>query len=118
MSIILKILIWQLIVAAGAIGILKVVLDKNLIESAVKQFEHLCQHCESTAVSDIVVVTQRPLTQTVSERIRRVAHKRFGGKAGVRYQTDKHMWGGIIIRLAGTVINFSLKDRLHQAFGK
>ena len=118
MSILLKILFWQVVVAAIVTGILKMVLDKNLIASAIKQFERICQHLDPPSSLDVVVVTCRPLAKSVSEHLSQIVRNKFGETAVVRYQIDKLMWGGIIIRVDRTVINYSLKDRLRQAFGK
>lgn len=99
-------------------GILKVILDRSLIESAVKQFEYLCQHSDLPSPPEVKVISCHPLSQAVSSRVRCLVRKKFGEGVNVRYQTDKRMWGGVVIRVLGTVVNYSLKDRIRQAVGK
>ncbi|MFA5260085.1 MAG: F0F1 ATP synthase subunit delta [Candidatus Omnitrophota bacterium] len=118
MSFLLKIFFLQIVAAAIVISILNVILDKTLIKSAIKQFEHFCQRFEKPSAPEIVVITGRPLAKAVSHHISHLVKKRFGDGVSVRYQIDKHLWGGIVIRWAGIVINYSLKDRVRQAFGK
>lgn len=118
MSIFLKIFFFQIFAASIVIGVLKVILDKTLIETAVKQFEYFCQHSEMPAPPEVMVTICRPLPETVSCRINSFVRRKFGDASSVRYQTDKRIWGGVVIRAAGSVINYSLKDRVRQAFGK
>ncbi|HPB67652.1 MAG TPA: F0F1 ATP synthase subunit delta [Candidatus Omnitrophota bacterium] len=118
MSIFLKIFFFQILAAMITISILKVILDRNLIESAVKQFEYLCQHSDLPSPPEVTVISCHPLSPAVSSRVRCLVRKKFGEGVNVRCQTDKRMWGGVVIRVPGTVVNYSLKDRVRQAVGK
>ncbi len=118
LSIFFKLILGQLFVAAIVILVLKAVLDNSLLDAAVKQFELLSPRVESAMIQEVVVTSRKPLPATMVRRVGQVVKRNWGEAPRVIYKIDKLMMGGVVIQFSGYVINYSLKDRLRQAFGK
>ena len=112
-SMFFKLIFWQAVVAAIVIACLVAILNKTLLLTAFSQFE-LWRN--PRRVEKMVVISHKPLAEKFRQRVLRLVTKKFGAQVTVSFETDKRLWGGVIIKVDdAAVVDFSLRDRLRQA---
>lgn len=117
MPIFVKILLAQIVAMTAVVFVLKKVLDKQLVESAIRQYDFWRNEEKVRPVNDeVAVICHRRLALAHRALIEKATRRRFGESARVIERVDKALWGGVIIRVGATVFDYSLKDRLRQAF--
>lgn len=110
-----KFFLAQAVAITIIVAVLKKILDQNLVDLAIRQFERFST--QPPAVSPAVIVTtHKKLSSRHESRIRKAAARIFGQTATVEWRIDKAMWGGMTIRTGDSVIQYSLRERVHQAF--
>lgn len=115
MSFFVFILVGQLIVVAFVFFVLKVVLNKMLIELAVRHIE-FWKISEAKEVDRILILSHKSLKKVYIDRVKRAAAKIFAQNVCVDFQIQKSLLGGVVIYAGDKTIDCSLKDRLTRAF--
>ncbi len=115
-SILVKLLLAQCVVAVIIIVVLKNILDKNLMESAIRRLEGWPQTGHPSAVTEITVIFHKNLSPVNKERVLKASLKHFTDAVKPVFQIDKKIMGGIIIKVGENTLDYSLKDRLRLAF--
>ena len=108
MAIFFKIFLVQAFIFASIIFILKKILDKMLIEAALREFNAR----DFKAVSEVRVIVHKELALKYREITIKLAKGKCGDKIQVVFEKDAAIWGGMIIKCGGQVIDCSLIDRL------
>ena len=115
-SIIFLVFILQVVSALIVIAVLKKLLDRELIESALEQFEVLKYHGDLAQVKMISVVGHKTMNPEIQARFKRIADRRFKG-ISIAFSTDSALKGGVKVVVEETVIDCTLSDRLEKLFG-
>ena len=98
-------------------SVLKKVLDRELIQTAIEEFETLKYQGDLVQLKEIVVVSYKDLDDAVQARIKAVADKRFKG-IPLNLSTDSMLKGGIRIVVGQTVIDNTSRKRLNALWGR
>jgi len=114
MSFLMAILVGQIIAIVFVMFVLKIVLDKMLIDLAVQHVE-VWKMSEAKEIDRILILTAKSLKQAYVERIKKATAKSFASNVVVDFQIQKSILGGAIIRVGEQIIDCSLKDRLQKA---
>jgi len=69
---------------------------------------------KTQGLKEIIAITRSPLSADVEIRLRQVLEKKLNAKIRLISETDPGMIGGLVLRLSGTEINASFKERLFQ----
>ncbi len=109
------ILVGQGIAIIVVMFVLKGVLDKTLIELAVRHIE-VWKFAEAKGIDRILVVTHKPLKKDYVERVQKALAKNFSSQVTADFQVQKRLLGGAVIHVGEQILDCSLKDRLAQAF--
>ena len=113
--IILKILFFQILVAAVVISILKMILSRQLEELAVKKLEYMKIEGEDAATEVLTVVAPGNVPLFIQNKIARICQKKFGHPLKINIKINKGLRGGLVIALKKTIIDYSLIGRLKEA---
>jgi F0F1-type ATP synthase delta subunit len=116
LSIFLNLFFAQVVVGAIVVVCLKKVLDGQLLEFAYRQIDYWKPQDQRSPISEITLVTHKRLNVTQQERFRRITLKRLGAAVTVQFLVDRKIMGGAILRIGEKLFDYSLKDRLRQAF--
>ena len=112
------ILLWafiaQIVAISFVVFVLKKILDHMLIDLAIRHLEY-GQSKERRPVDLIVILTHRRLQEKYKQRIAQIIRKYCSQETQAEYRIQKDIMGGIIIKVGGRMIDYSLKDRLRQA---
>ena|SRR3989338_5823999 len=108
MIVVLKIFLAQAVVFGIIIFMLKGVLDKMLIENAMRDFNSQ----EFEKISQVTAVVYKPPTSKTKDLINRIAKAKFGNDVQVVFEQDSSLWGGIKIRCGRSTIDYSLINKL------
>jgi len=111
-----KMILLQVVVFSLIIFILKMILDKKLIESAINEFRVWEQERRNVSSSTILVISYKPLKKKYKLKILKIALDYFGEGVQPSFKIDKALHGGLVIHIGEAMIECSLKDRLSQAF--
>jgi F0F1-type ATP synthase delta subunit len=111
----LKIFFWQCFVAFIVVCVLKVILDRNLIDVALRQFDFLAARKGPGQVKKVNVLSHKVLSPKNKLKVTSISARHLGPNVELVFLTDKAILGGIVIYLDEEKINFSLKDRLREA---
>ena len=96
--------------------ILKIILDRKLIELAIKKVE-LWEFDNSVRQSEkFVVITHKKISQKYKSRIEKVVREKFDSTTKLSFEVHRRILGGMIIKIGTLFLDVSLKDRLKQAF--
>ena len=109
-----SIMLAQVVVGAIVVFILLKVLDKILIDTAIKKIEILKADSVDQSLKDIGVVTFGPLSEAVQQRILDALFKKLQRTTRLVITQDKTLKAGIIIKLNTVVIDYSLMGRLRE----
>lgn len=108
------ILLGQLVAMGFIVLVLRVVLNKMLIEMAVRHIE-FWKMSEAKELDRILILTHKSLKKIYIDRIKRAGMKIFSQNVVVDFQIQKSLLGGMVIHAGDQVIDCSLKDRLAKA---
>jgi F0F1-type ATP synthase delta subunit len=106
----------QVVLALIVIVVLKKLLDRELVESALEQFEVLKYQEDPSQLKTIAVVGHKALKDQIRSRFKSVAARKFKG-VPVDFPTDAGLKGGVKVVVGRTVIDCTLNDRLEKMFG-
>ena len=106
----------QAVIISIIVVVLKKKLDKNLIELAVRQLGSL--KMEKGTTSPAVIITHRKLADKYKNQITQLVNEQAGSSERIDFQIDKGILGGIVLKIGTRQLDYSLKDRLQEAFGK
>ena len=95
--------------------VLRAVLNRMLIDLAVRHIE-VWKFAEAKGISRILIVTHAPLKKPYVDRIQRALAGHFSSGAAAEFRVQKALLGGAVIHVGEQILDFSLKDRLTQAF--
>lgn len=113
--IILQVFLFQFIVIAVIIFILKKILDRMLIESAIKKFEFFDLDPQEQKPEKILVITHKKLKDKYHQKISAIVAKRLHRSIPVVSLIDKKIFGGMVIQVQDIKIDFSLISRLKES---
>lgn len=109
----IKVFILQVIVVAIIVYILYVLLDKQLVESAVHKLETTNLDSLEPKLLEITVVTPKGiLDDKIKGRLSQCLVKKLNRNVDIIVIGDKHMKGGIVIKSRNLLIDNSLSGRL------
>lgn len=113
--VIIKIFILQIIVAAIVVVILKNVLNRMLIESAINQLEILKVQEISDGLSEVTVMTHKKIKELDYNKIALSLYRRLHKRIDVVNQISPEIKGGMIIKIKSITIDYSLKKKLKES---
>lgn len=118
LSFFVKVFLLQLIAIACIIFILKKILDHKLIEEAIRRLEIALHERRPQQSSPFVVkvISHKKLANRYKLKILKVTIKYLGENLKPSFETDRHLWGGLIVKLGDIVVDCSLKERIREAF--
>ncbi len=93
---------------------LKQILNRQLIEAAVRKFEIMNAGHLSPEVSEVVVVVSGNLSESFQKKINQAILKKFNRAVKLTVKKDKTIKGGAIIQIKDVVIDCSLVSRLKE----
>ncbi len=105
----------QVVAALIVMAVLKKLLDRELIESALEQFEVMKYQGDSAWLKTITIVGHKPLGVEIQARFKSIAVRRFKGVV-LDFSSDAELKGGVKVALQDIVIDCSLSDRLKKLF--
>ena len=85
-----------------------------LIESAIKKFAFSEFVIKSDNPPQVIFISHKPPKASLKEIFIKLAQKRLGQNAEAVFQTEKKIWGGVIIKYDDLVVDCSLVTRLKQ----
>ena len=110
----LKLFLMQIVVGAVVVFILKKVLDRQLIELAIKTFKNAKLEPDDLKLGSILVGSPVNVSKKNQDRVLQLAEKKFGRPMSVVTKKDKSLKGGMIIYLNSSIIDYSLVGRLKE----
>ena len=105
----------QVVLALVVIFVLKKLLDRELVESALEQFEVLKYDGDPSVIKTIAVTARKPLGAEIQSRFKSIAARRFKGMS-IDFSTDAELKGGVKVVIGKMQIDCSLNDRLERLF--
>ena len=112
---IFKILAVQVAVISVIVFILKKILDRQLIESALHDIEILDGRRTDADISELTVVAYEDLNPQSQKRILDAMQKKINRTVHLVVTKDKTLKGGMIIRFKGHSFDYSLVNRLKES---
>ena len=100
----------QTAIAVIVVFVLKKLLDKELIESALEKFTSLKS---SEDITRLEVRYASPLNPMVQQRLKSLAQRKFT-KVNMTWQEDKSLKGGVVIVVGDETFDFSITNRLQH----
>ncbi len=110
----LKVLFFQILVAAGVIFVLKKILDHQLVELAIKKFQNTTLKQEDQKLTGILVLSSSRIKPFLYQRLVNEAQKKFNRPVEIVTKRDKSLRGGLMIKLNSATIDFTLVGRLRE----
>lgn len=125
MGILLKVLFWQAVIITIIVVVLKRTLDRLLTDAALRclssGIDGSGRLSEDEAagpdIQSVTVVSHKPMGPAGREKFNAAARQRGLPPERLRFETDRMIKGGIVLRLDGGVQDFSVRSRWAQAFG-
>jgi F0F1-type ATP synthase delta subunit len=113
-EIVIKVLVFQVIVAVIVIFILKKILDHQLEQLAIKKLEYIKLDAQEQGLQFLTLVAPGQISLSVQQRISALCKKKFGHPVQLVLKKDRTLKGGLVIQLTKTVIDYSLVGRLKE----
>ena len=113
-TLIAKVVFLQIIVISIIIFVLIKILDYQLRESAVHQFEVMFAKELDFNLKEIVVVVCKTLSPRIKTRIQTAVSKKLGREIPLIIKQNKNIKGGLIIQLNELILDYSLIGRLRD----
>ena len=104
------VLFGQCVFVFVVIFVLKIILDKELINAALEKFESAPS---SEDLKEILVYSAVNLSDEIKSRLEIVRRRKFVG-ANFNFLQNAELKGGIVISMNDTLLDFSLTTRLQQ----
>ena len=104
--------------AAGigiVVAVLKGKLDRLLINSAIRHLELWETASDGPSVKQVVIISHKTLRKKDQTRILSAVNQKMGRDVQTLFQVDGKIYGGIIVKIDGKMINLSVRERLRQA---
>lgn len=108
----------QAIAITLVVLVLRHLLEKMLIDSAVRSFEYFAKNAEKPSCRSLTVISARPLRPQYQERIRKVSPYLLRPEVTPVFQVQSSLWGGLIIKADDKIWDSSLRLRLQQALAQ
>jgi hypothetical protein len=126
MQALLMVFIGQVVVAFLVVVVLRAMLEKELIESAVRSLEsrkrdraspfYIPDPAEDVPLekAEVKIVSYKKLHARYQKRIQRAVEDSFGRGVIPAYIVDKSILGGVVFHIGDKVVEYSLRDRLKR----
>lgn len=105
----------QLIVITLIVYVLKGVLDRILIDSAIRKIESMRGNFIEKDLTQVSVVSYKPLSEENKLRLQNALNKKAQRVIPLIIERDKKLKGGIIIKIGTTIVDCSLINRLKES---
>jgi len=105
----------QAIAITLVVLVLRHLLEKMLIDYAIRNFEYFAKNAEKPVCHSVTVISARPLRPQYQERIRKVSPHLLRPGVMPMFQIQPALWGGLIIKVDDKIWDSSLRLRLKQA---
>lgn len=112
---ILIVFLFQVVLVFVIVWILKVLLNRQLIEMTVRSFETADSSCLEQDTNEMTIVTYGKLSEDVKQRISDAFYKKTRRTANLIVMQDRAIKGGIVIRQKKIIADGSLRDRLKRS---
>ncbi|HOW34796.1 MAG TPA: F0F1 ATP synthase subunit delta [Candidatus Omnitrophota bacterium] len=112
---ILMIFLFQVVLALVIVWILKVLLNRQLIEITVRSFEMADSSCLEQDTNEITVIAYGKISEDIKQRISDAFYKKTRRTANLIVMQDKAIKGGIVIKQKKIIADGSLHDRLKRS---
>jgi len=113
--IIAAVVILQIIVIIIVVSVLRKLFHRQLVDSAIHEFEVAYKLQISNRPLVIQVVFPKALDQKMKDRLVQIAKHKFGENIKFDYAIDPLMRGGLIIKYSDKTIDHSVRSRLKQS---
>lgn len=113
-SVVLIIIAVQLVCVIGIVFILWFVLEKRLVNTAIKELNAYIPVEGEPKPQSVQVVAHKAVSSVVQGELQRIAQSKFGANVRIEYQVDKSLLGGLIITVNKRRFNYCLADRLKE----
>jgi len=110
MSTLVLVLLGQVIFAVVVLCVLKKLLDRELMSSALEKFESCSLPPE---ISEICVYSASPVSDEFKSRLESVRKRKFA-QASLKLLENAELKGGVVIAAGELVLDFSLAGRLQK----
>ena len=114
--ILLIIFLAQVVIISIIVVVLKKKLDRNLTELAIRQLGFL--KMEKGSVNPAIILSHQKLADTYKNQITQLLKGPADSSAQIDFQVDAGILGGIVMKIGARQLDYSLKNRLQEAFGK
>ena len=114
-SLILKAFLAQMVVIAIIVFVLKKILDRQLIESAIEKLKILHIDPLDKNMNCVEVVTYDPLSEENKKKISDAIYQKVHRHIPLTVSQDKSIKGGIVIKIPNRMIDHSLISRLKES---
>ena len=111
----LQIFLFQILIFGIIVFVLYKLLNRNLIEGAVHQFEVMASRHLDPDLKKVTVICYKNVSEKNINRILRAAEKNLARKIEIEIEMNKRLKGGLIIRVKDVELNFSLMNRLRES---
>jgi F0F1-type ATP synthase delta subunit len=106
----------QVVVALIVIAVLKKLLDRELVESALEQLEVFKYQGDLSEIKKIFVISHKTMSPEIQTRFKSIAARRLK-EVPIEFSTDIGFKGGVKVVIAQTQIDCTLSDRLQKLLG-
>jgi len=113
-AILLKVFLFQILVAAVVIFVLSRILHRQLEELAIKKLDYLKLDAEESKIETLTLIAPGKISLSVQNKIAHVCQRKFGRPLTFVLKTDKTLKSGLVIVLKKITIDFSLVGRLKE----
>lgn len=113
-SVVLLIIGIQAVLGVGIVFILKYVLEKRLVNAALKELSMYLPFEGEPKPLVVQVLAHKTVAATVQSELQKIVKGKFGAQVGIDYQIDKSLMGGLIITVNKHRFNYCLSDRLKE----
>ena len=111
----LKIFLLQAAVFAVIFAVLRSILDRILKESAIRRVELWEVDGQATLLAPLEIISHKELATAHKQRLVKAVIDKFGGQTKIAFTKKRAIMGGLVIKIGGQSIVFSIQDRLRQA---
>lgn len=111
-----KIIVLQALVAVAAVYVLKRLLEKDLVRAALEQVGVFDPSDEARRAERIVVLFAGDVPTTNRAVLAQLLKEKCP-RADIDFLEDPALMGGLVIEIAGKVMDYSLANRLKYLFG-
>ncbi|HSV42935.1 MAG TPA: F0F1 ATP synthase subunit delta [Candidatus Bathyarchaeia archaeon] len=114
MSFFLLLLLGQSVVAIIVIAVLRVILNRMLLDLAVRHIESW-NFSDAKKVKRVIIFSHKPLNVVYRNRVQKVVDRNFSSDVVLEFKVERSLWGGAVVAVDDGLFDCSLKDRWHRA---